>query len=134
VGPVQVAATVVAAFVTIAAVALAARAVRRMVRVIRLGQPVPADRFEAKARRSVTMLRETLGHTRMLKWSGVGLAHWFVMMSFLVLFLLVVEAYIDVASPSGTRTCASSHLTTVPFAGTPARKRSNASRTSISDA
>jgi len=102
VGPVQVAATVVAAFVTIAAVALAARAVRRMVRVIRLGQPVPADRFEAKGRRTVTMLRETLGHTRMLKWSGVGLAHWFVMMSFLVLFLLVVEAYVDVASPSGT--------------------------------
>jgi hypothetical protein len=95
-------ATVVAAFVTIAAVALAARAVRRMVRVIRLGQPVPADRFEAKARRTVTMLRETLGHTRMLKWSGVGLAHWFVMMSFLVLFLLVVEAYVDVANPSGT--------------------------------
>jgi Fe-S oxidoreductase len=102
VGPVQVVATVVAAFVTMTAVALAVRAVRRMVRVIRLGQPVAPDRFDGKARRTVTMLRETLGHTRMLKWSGVGLAHWFVMMSFLVLFLLVVEAYLDVVSASGT--------------------------------
>jgi Fe-S oxidoreductase len=97
-GPVQIVATVVAALVTITAVVLAARAVRQMVRVIRLGQPVAPDRFEAKGRRTVTMLRETLGHTRMLKWSGIGLAHWFVMVSFMVLFLLVVEAYFDVVS------------------------------------
>ena len=24
------------------------------------------------------MLRETLGHTGMLKWTGIGAAHWFV--------------------------------------------------------
>jgi Fe-S oxidoreductase len=102
VGPVQVVASAAATLVTITALALAVRAVRRMVRVIRLGQPVTPDRFEGRARRTATMLRETLGHTRMLKWSGVGLAHWFVMVSFLVLFLLVVEAYVDVVSPSGT--------------------------------
>jgi Fe-S oxidoreductase len=102
VGPVQTVATVVAAFVTITAVFMAVRAVRRMVRVIRLGQPVGPDRFRNGARRTATMLRETLGHTRMLKWTGVGLAHWFVMVSFLVLFLLVVEAYVDVVSATGT--------------------------------
>jgi Fe-S oxidoreductase len=100
-GPVQVVATVIAAVVTIVAVVLAVRAVRQMVRVIRLGQPVPAQRLEGKGQRTATMLRETLGHTRMLKWSGIGLAHWFVMVSFLVLFLLVVEAYFDVVSAEG---------------------------------
>jgi Fe-S oxidoreductase len=72
-----------------------------MVRVIRLGQPVAPARFEGKAQRTATMLRETLGHTRMLKWSGIGLAHWFVMVSFVVLSLLVVEAYVDVVSAEG---------------------------------
>jgi Fe-S oxidoreductase len=100
-GPVQVVATVIAALITITAVVLAVRAVRQMVRVIRLGQPVPAQRFDDKGQRTATMLRETLGHTRMLKWSGIGLAHWFVMVSFLVLFLLVVEAYFDVVSAEG---------------------------------
>ena len=63
-GPVQVVATVVAALVTITAVVLSVRAVRQMVSVIRLGQAVPAQRFDGKGQRTVTMLRETLGHTR----------------------------------------------------------------------
>jgi Fe-S oxidoreductase len=100
-GPVQVVATIVAALITITAIVLAVRAVRQMVGVIRLGQPVPAQRFDGKGQRTATMLRETLGHTRMLKWSGIGFAHWFVMMSFIVLFLLVVEAYFDVVSAEG---------------------------------
>jgi Fe-S oxidoreductase len=99
-GPVQVVATVLAAIITITAVALAVRAVRQMVKVIRLGQPVPAERFGAAGQRTVTMLRETLGHTRMLKWTWIGAAHWFVMVSFGVLFTLVLEAYFDVVSPT----------------------------------
>ena len=47
------------------------------------------------------MLVETAGHTRMLKWSVVGAAHWFVMVSFIVLFLLVLEAYFEVVNPGG---------------------------------
>ena len=46
------------------------------------------------------MLVETLGHTRMLKWSVVGAAHWFVMVAFIVLFLLVLEAYFEVVDPA----------------------------------
>src|SRR5215210_7277391 len=99
-GTVQIVATVLAAAVTLVAVALAVRAVLQMTSVIRLGQPDPA-RFTDKGTRTRTMLVETLGHTRMLKWGVVGAAHWFVMVSFLTLFLLVLEAYFEVVNPHG---------------------------------
>ncbi|MEH1012558.1 (Fe-S)-binding protein [Micromonospora sp. CPCC 206060] len=99
-GSVQIVTTVLAAAITAVAVWLAVRAVLRMVSVIRLGQPDPS-RFTDKATRTKTMLTETVGHTRMLRWSVVGAAHWFVMVAFVVLSLLVLEAYFEVVSPTG---------------------------------
>lgn len=99
-GSVQIVTTIVAAAITAVAVWLAVRAVMRMVAVIRLGQPDPA-RFTDWATRTRTMLAETAGHTRMLRWSLVGAAHWFVMVGFIVLSLLVLEAYFEVVSPTG---------------------------------
>ncbi|MFX0593096.1 (Fe-S)-binding protein [Melissospora conviva] len=99
-GSVQIVTTVLAAAITIVAVGLAVRAVLRMVSVIRLGQPDP-DRFDQKAVRLKTMLKETVGHTRMLKWGVVGASHWFVMIGFIVLSLLVLEAYFEVVSTTG---------------------------------
>src|SRR3954469_12153810 len=99
-GAVQIVATVLAAAVTVVAVVLAVRAVLQMTRVIRLGKPDPA-RFTDKGVRTKTMLVETAGHTRMLKWGVVGAAHWFVMVSFVILFLLVLEAYFEVVDPQG---------------------------------
>ncbi|MDQ7908571.1 Fe-S oxidoreductase, partial [Phytohabitans sp. ZYX-F-186] len=84
---IRVVTTFVAAAVTVVAVVLAVRAVWRMVAVIRLGQPDPS-RFAGKSVRLRRMLAETFGHTRMLKWSVVGAAHWFVMVAFIVLSLL----------------------------------------------
>jgi Fe-S oxidoreductase len=100
VGIVQIVATVLAGAITVVAVVLAVRAVLTITAVIRQGQPDPA-RFTDKGTRTRTMLTETLGHTRMLKWSAIGAAHWFVMVSFMVLFLLVVEAYFEVVDPAG---------------------------------
>jgi Fe-S oxidoreductase len=97
-GTAQIVATVLAGAVTLVAVALAVRAVMAMTAVIRRGQADP-DRFADKATRTKTMLVETAGHTRMLKWGVVGAAHWFVMIAFLVLSLLVLEAYFEVVSP-----------------------------------
>jgi len=97
---VQVVATVLAAAVTAVAVWLVVRAVRTMFAVVRLGQPDP-ERFDGKLRRTRTMLVETLGHTRMLKWTWVGAAHWFVMVAFIVLSSLVLEAYFEVVTPRG---------------------------------
>jgi Fe-S oxidoreductase len=99
-GTVQIIATVLAGIVTLVAVVLAVRAVLTLTSVIRLGKPDPA-RFENKGARTKTMLVETAGHTRMLKWGVVGAAHWFVMVSFIILFLLVLEAYFEVVNPEG---------------------------------
>jgi Fe-S oxidoreductase len=97
-GPVQIVSTIIAALVTIAAVVLAVRTVGRMVRVIRLGQPDP-ERFDRKGQRTATMLKEIVGHTRMLKWTVVGVSHWFVMVAFIVLSTLVMGAYFEVVNP-----------------------------------
>ncbi|MGI5212509.1 (Fe-S)-binding protein [Plantactinospora sp. CA-290183] len=99
-GSVQIVTTILAAGITAVAVWLAVRAVRRMVAVIRLGQPAP-ERFSDKGTRFRTMLTETVGHTRMLRWTVVGAAHWFVMVAFVVLSLLVLEAYFEVVTPTG---------------------------------
>lgn len=97
-GTVQIVTSAIAAAITVVAVVLAVRAVWRMLAVIRLGQP-DSSRFGDKPTRLKRMLAETLGHTRMLKWSVVGAAHWFVMVAFIVLSLLVLEAYFEVGDP-----------------------------------
>jgi len=99
-GIAQIVATVLAAAVTITAVGLAVRAVLTITAVIRQGQPAP-ERFADKGTRTKKMLTETLGHARMLKWGYIGAAHWFVMVSFMILVLLVVEAYFEVVDPQG---------------------------------
>ena len=88
----QTAAIVVSVAVTLVAVALAGRAVGQIVGVIRLGQPA-SGRTDQFGRRTVTTLSETLGHTRMLKWSLVGASHWFVFIGFGLLFFTLVTAY-----------------------------------------
>ncbi|MEV0567371.1 (Fe-S)-binding protein [Dactylosporangium sp. NPDC050588] len=97
-GPVQIIATSVAAVITVVAIVLVVRTVRRMLSVVRLGQPDPS-RSGPRGLRLKTMLAETLGHTRMLRWTVVGAAHWFVMIAFLALSSLVLEAYFEVAVP-----------------------------------
>src|SRR5213078_2625634 len=97
-GSVQLVAASIALVASAATVALVAVAVRRIVRVLRLGQPDPA-RFTDKGARLRTMLVETLGHTRMLKWTVVGAAHWFVMVGFGALVFTLAEAYGEVFDP-----------------------------------
>ncbi|MEO5832470.1 MAG: (Fe-S)-binding protein [Nakamurella sp.] len=70
----------------------------RMTRTVRLGQPDPT-RNGPVGPRLKTMLTETLGHTRMLKWGIVGVAHWFVMVGFGALVLTLVEAVGETFQP-----------------------------------
>ena len=95
---VQVVLGVATALLTVVAVVLVTRTVARMVAIIRVGQP-DGTRTGPFGPRLKTMLVETLGHTRMLKWSLVGVAHWFVMVGFGALFLTLVEAYGEVWNP-----------------------------------
>ncbi|MGI5246384.1 (Fe-S)-binding protein [Dactylosporangium sp. CA-139066] len=97
-GAVQIVATSVAAAITIVAIGLVVRTVRRMLAVVRLGQPDPSRSGE-RGLRLRNMLAETLGHTRMLRWTVVGAAHWFVMIAFIALSSLVLEAYFEVVKP-----------------------------------
>src|SRR5262245_29708600 len=97
-GGVQIVSTIIAALVTAAAVYFLVRAVRQMFAVVRQGQPDPT-RGNAKGRRTLTMLRETVGHTRMFKWTVVGAAHWVVMVGFVLLSSLVLGAYFEVVDP-----------------------------------
>ncbi len=95
----QMFAIVVSFALTVAALALLVPAVRRMVGVIRSGQPAPG-RSDNPAGRAVTMLKETFLHTRMLQWHWVGIMHWFVYAAFLFLATAVLAAYFQLFSPS----------------------------------
>jgi Fe-S oxidoreductase len=89
---VQAFAIAVSLAILVVAVALFVRAIRHIVGVVRTGQPV-TGRSNNKSARWTTMLRETLGHTRMLQWSLVGALHWFVFVGFGFLFLTLLTAF-----------------------------------------
>ena len=64
--PLQVAAAVVGIGVTLVAVAMFVRTISGLVAKFRLGQPA-AGRTDEPATRTVTMVREIFGHTRMAR-------------------------------------------------------------------
>ncbi|RDG36396.1 (Fe-S)-binding protein [Streptomyces corynorhini] len=89
----QLAAIIVSLVLVVVGVALFARAIGQIYRFVRLGQPVPAGtRTDEPARRTVTVAKEFLGHTRMNAWGVVGVAHWFVAIGFFSLLLTIVNA------------------------------------------
>ena len=88
----QTTAAVICLGVTVVAVALVAQTAARMVAGFRRGQP-DASRTDDPALRTRTLVREFLGHTRMARLPLVAAAHWFVMVSFGLLFLTLVTAY-----------------------------------------
>ncbi|MFD7959992.1 (Fe-S)-binding protein [Streptomyces zaomyceticus] len=90
----QLAAIIVSIAITVVAVALFGRATVQIYRFVRLGQPVPAGtRTGDPTQRTVTLVKEFLGHTRMNRWGIVGFAHWFVAVGFFSLLLTIVNAF-----------------------------------------
>jgi hypothetical protein len=90
----QLAAIIVSLVLTVVGVALLARAIGQFVRYFKLGQPVPAgSRTDNPYARSVTLVKEFLGHTRMNRWGIVGVAHWFVAVGFLTLPPTLAQAF-----------------------------------------
>ncbi len=90
----QLAAIIVSLVLTVVGVALVTRAVAQIYRFVRLGQPVPAgSRTDDPMQRTITLVKEFVGHTRMNRWAVVGVAHWFVAVGFLTLGLTIVTAY-----------------------------------------
>jgi Fe-S oxidoreductase len=95
---VKIGAIVVALAISLVGVALFARAVRTIIRVIKLGRPTSGRRNQP-GQRWKHLLAETLGHTRMLQWNTVGIAHWFVFIAFGALFFTLVTAYGQLFDP-----------------------------------
>lgn len=90
----QLAAIIVSLVLTVVGVALLARAVAQIYRFVKIGQPVPAgSRTDRPKERTLTLVREFLGHSRMNRWGIVGFAHWFVAIGFLTLPPTLVQAY-----------------------------------------
>jgi Fe-S oxidoreductase len=80
-------------------VALFARTVGYLFRVVRLGQSDHTRGGHAPARlRSV--LEESLGHARLARWPLVGVMHWFVFVGFGGLFFTLLTAYGQVFDPT----------------------------------
>ena len=94
----KVVAIVVALAVSVVGVALFARAVASIVGVVKLGKPAPG-RGDHPGQRWRHMLAETLGHTRMLQWTKVGAAHWFVFIAFGALIFTLITAYGQLFDP-----------------------------------
>ncbi|MEU0840131.1 (Fe-S)-binding protein [Streptomyces sp. NPDC005962] len=89
----QLAAIIVSLVLIAVGVALFGRAILQIYRFVRLGSPVPAGtRTDDPAGRTVTVVKEFLGHTRMNRWGIVGVAHWFVAVGFFSLLLTIVNA------------------------------------------
>src|SRR3954453_15852415 len=98
-GPLQIVlGTICVLFLIVATVAIT-RAVRAMLKIIRVGQPDGA-RTGPFGPRIKALLVESLGYTRMLKWSSIGVAHWFVFIGFYGLFLTPVQAFGEVWNPA----------------------------------
>jgi len=84
--------------ITAIALALLTIRVRQLIALYRKQQPDPT-RSNNKSARLRNMLTEVLGHTKMLNFSGSGIAHWFVMIGFGALFGTLVTAYGQVINP-----------------------------------
>ncbi|MEU5424001.1 (Fe-S)-binding protein [Streptomyces olivoreticuli] len=105
----QLAAIIVVLVLTAVAVALFGRAVAQFIKFFRLGAPLPAGaRVDEPGRRTVTVGKEFVGHTRMNKWGIVGVAHWFVAVGFLTLGGTILTAYGQLFKADWT----------IPFVGT----------------
>ncbi|WP_025273316.1 (Fe-S)-binding protein [Haloglycomyces albus] len=101
-GAVQIVTAIIAFAYTGVAIWLFARACVSMLATIRLGKKDDSRSGKLNGtgkQRLTTLIRETLGHTRMLQWTLVGIAHWVVFIGFFSLFPILVTAYLEVLNP-----------------------------------
>jgi len=94
----QIAALVICLAVTVVAVALFAKMIGRFIATSKVGQ-ADGGRTNAPATRTKTLVREFLDHTRMARKPVVAVAHWFVMVSFGLLFFTLLTAYGQLFDP-----------------------------------
>ena len=84
--------------ITVIALVLLSIRVRTLIGVYKKGQPDPTRSGDRGARLK-NMLTEVLGHTKMLNFTGTGIAHWFVMVGFGALLGTLITAYGQILNP-----------------------------------
>ena len=84
--------------ITVVALVLLAVRTKKLIGIYKKGQP-DSTRGNDKKQRFSMAFREIFGHTKMFNFSVVGLAHWFVMVGFFVLFGTLVTAYGQLIDP-----------------------------------
>ena len=94
----QVGCLVAVVVATVIGVALFARGVWRITVTIRAGRPFPG-RWRPVLPRLSSMLREAVGHGRFRHNVHVRMAHWYVMVSFPLLIITLVDGYGQVVDP-----------------------------------
>ncbi|MFT4188800.1 MAG: heterodisulfide reductase-related iron-sulfur binding cluster [Aeromicrobium sp.] len=97
----QVVAIVISFVLTAIAVPMVSLTVAKMLKVLRAGQPA-VGRTDQPVARAITVVKETLVHTRMLQWTWVGVLHWFAFAAFLVLSTAVAAAFPQLFNPEWT--------------------------------
>ena len=85
--------------ITVFALVLLTVRVRQLIAIYKKQQPDPT-RNNNKSARFNNMVKEVLGHTKMLNFTGTGIAHWFVMIGFGALFGTLITAYGQVINPN----------------------------------
>jgi Fe-S oxidoreductase len=95
----QIVALVICLSVTVVAVALLARIISRFIATFKVGQG-DRGRSNEPATRTLTLVREVVGHTRMSRLPVVAVAHWLVMVSFGLLFFTLITAYAQLFDPN----------------------------------
>ncbi len=88
----QIFAIVVSLAIAAVGIALFVKAIRSIIATVKIGQPA-VGRNDDKGARWTNMFKETLGHTRMLQWTVVGIGHWFVFIGFGLLFFTLLTAF-----------------------------------------
>ena len=94
----QIFAIVVSLAIAAVGIALFVKAIRSIIATVKIGQPA-VGRTDDKAARWTNMLKETLGHTRMLQWTAMGVGHWFVFIGFGLLFFTLLTAFGQLFDP-----------------------------------
>ena len=94
----KLALALVSYLITVIALVLLFIRVRQLIAIYKKQQPDPT-RNNDKSARFKNMLKEVLGHTKMLNFTGTGIAHWFVMIGFGALFGTLITAYGQVINP-----------------------------------
>src|SRR6476619_7514218 len=87
----QIFAIVVSLAIAAVGIALFVKAIRSIIATVKIGQPI--TRTDDKGARTATMLKETLGHTRMLQWTWRCAGHLFFFIGFGLLFFTLLTAF-----------------------------------------